>query len=82
VHRTGKKPKSIDIRPFVRGLEFLAADKTLRLWLRLGPSGQARPNEVLEQLYGVSGACFRVRREALLAENDLPASVLPELVKA
>lgn len=82
VQRNGKRPKSIDIRPFVRGLDFVVADKTLRMWLRLGPAGQARPTEVLEELYGVPGTCFRVRRAALLAEHEVPASHLAELVDA
>ncbi len=80
VQRTGRKAKSVDIRPFVRGLAFLPASDELRMWLRIGSSGQARPSEVLEALYGVPGACFRVRREQLTSENALPESVVSDLV--
>ncbi|UCE01420.1 MAG: TIGR03960 family B12-binding radical SAM protein [Candidatus Latescibacterota bacterium] len=80
VTRTGKKARTLDIRPFIRGLEYRPERRQLRLWLRLGDHGQARPREVLEALYGVSGACFRVRRESLLSEQD--TGVSPETVIA
>jgi radical SAM family uncharacterized protein/radical SAM-linked protein len=80
VTRTGKKARTLDIRPFIRRLEFHPERRQLRLWLRLGANGQARPREVLEALYGVSGECFRVRRESLLSEQD--AGVAPETVIA
>jgi radical SAM-linked protein len=71
VTRAGKKARTLDIRPFIRRLEFRAQSQHLHLWLHLGPNGQARAREVLEALYGVSGDCFRVRREALRSEQNV-----------
>jgi radical SAM-linked protein len=69
--------KTVDIRPFVQDIEFLPAESRVRLWLRLGSNGQARPQEVLQALYDAPGECFRIRRESLLPARDLaplPAS--------
>jgi radical SAM-linked protein len=81
VRRTAKgATKEIDIRPFVRAIDWLPESGEVRLLLRLGPQGQARPREVLEALYGVPGTCFRLRRQALFMERE-PAAVLePALV--
>ncbi len=62
--------KDVDIRPFVRALEYLPETAEVRLVLRLGSQGQAKPQEVLQELFGVPGTCFRMRRFALLAESD------------
>jgi radical SAM family uncharacterized protein/radical SAM-linked protein len=74
VQRADKGDKSVDIRPFIHDLGFLPASGELALWLRLGPLGQARPHEVLQALYGVPGACFRVRRVWLGSEKQLAAA--------
>jgi len=73
-----KRPsgKTVDIRPFIRGVEFRRESGQVRLWLRLGSDGQARPQEVLEALYGAPGTCFRIRREALHAARTLDAAAL------
>jgi len=81
VTRADKEGKSLDIRPFIRDLRYAADRGTVEMWLRLGSQGQARPQEVLEALYGVPGACFRLRRERIGAEQDI-APGLPALVPA
>jgi radical SAM family uncharacterized protein/radical SAM-linked protein len=70
--------KSIDIRPFIAAIEWLAAERQVRLVLRLGPRGQARPQEVLEALYGAPGTCFRLRRVRLEASADARVAARPE----
>ncbi len=74
VQRADKDDKSVDIRPFIHDLGFLPASGELVLWLRLGSQGQARPQEVLQALYGVPGACFRVRRVWLGAAQEVAAT--------
>ena len=70
--------KRLDIRPFVRSIDWLPEARELQLFLRLGPNGQARPQEALQALYGVPGSCFRLRRQALLVEPT-PAEPEPAL---
>ena len=70
--------KEIDIRPFIRGIDYLPDRGEQTLWLRLGPQGQARPQEVLELLHGVPGTCFRLRRQALLVEREPSSACIPE----
>jgi radical SAM-linked protein len=69
--RSEKPGKEVDIRPFVRTLCWEPESASLRLELRLGSQGQARPQEVLEALYGVPSGCFRLRRESLETEAVL-----------
>jgi hypothetical protein len=65
--------KVVDIRPFVAAISYLESARELQLVLRLGPNGHARPQEVLQALYGVPGTCFRLRRQALGVETRLAA---------
>jgi radical SAM-linked protein len=63
--RTKGTVKQIDIRPWVRELEYVPEAREVHLALGLGSQGQARPQEVLGALYGVPGTCFRLRRVGL-----------------
>jgi radical SAM-linked protein len=76
VVRADKEGKSVDVRPFIADVRFLAARGEVVLWLRLGSQGQARPQEVLEALYDVPGPCFRVRRVQLGAAATLAPAPL------
>jgi radical SAM-linked protein len=67
----GDVVKTVDIRPWVRGVEYLDGERALRLELRLGPQGQAKPQEVLSALYAVPGTCFRLCRTCLSVEREL-----------
>jgi radical SAM-linked protein len=76
VRQRGDTQKQIDLRPYVRGIEHRGQSDAsphgdVLLQLRLGSQGQARPQEVLHQLYGLAGECFRVQRLRLGAESAL-----------
>ena len=61
--------KTIDVRPWVREIEYRPESREVHLALGLGPQGQARPQEVLAAVYGLPGTCFRLRRVALSTER-------------
>jgi radical SAM family uncharacterized protein/radical SAM-linked protein len=70
--------KPVDVRPFVRALDWDVQRNELDVQLRIGPQGQARPQEIVQAVYGVPGSCFRYRRvelgvEASRAEGEAEA---------
>jgi radical SAM-linked protein len=78
VRRSKGIEKSIDIRPFVRSIEWRPQTRAVHMTLGLGPQGQARPQEVLEALYGAPAGCFRLRRMRLSARDGEPIDLRPE----
>ena len=74
--------KQLDIRPFIQGIEFQPAGHEVRLTLRLGSQGQAKPQEVLQQLYGVPGTCFRMQRVRLECGRDASVATQRETAAA
>ena len=85
VRQRGDMQKQIDLRPYVRSIEHRGQSDAsphgdVLLQLRLGSQGQARPQEVLHQLYGLAGECFRVQRVWLGSESALePAESVPAI---
>jgi radical SAM family uncharacterized protein/radical SAM-linked protein len=72
VSRTSKgRTKEIDLRQYVRDLQFDAPTGRVRMWLRLTSQGGARPQEIMHAVYGVAGTCFRFRRDGLHADSVL-----------
>jgi hypothetical protein len=77
VSRTSKgRTKELDVRQYVRSIEYRADRRETRLWLRLTSQGGARPQEIMHALYDVPGTCFRYRRDGLFSETaGLPAVI-------
>jgi radical SAM family uncharacterized protein/radical SAM-linked protein len=66
LRQSRKGDKEIDLRPFIADVSWIPESRQVRMLLRLGSQGQARPREVLEALYDVPGACFRLARQDLV----------------
>ncbi len=77
VSRTSKgRTKELDVRQYVRSVEYRFDRKEVRLWLRVTSQGGARPQEIMRALYDVPGTCFRYRREGLFSETaGTPAAI-------
>jgi len=78
VTRTVKgRTKELDVRSYVRDLDYVAGKAVVRMHLRLSSQGGARPQEITQALYGVPGTCFRYRRNGLYSEGVVAAVLEP-----
>ncbi|MCB9701478.1 MAG: TIGR03960 family B12-binding radical SAM protein [Myxococcales bacterium] len=68
--RGAPEVKVLDARPRIIDATIDADARLLRLRLKMGPDGGARPREVVEALVGEAIADHRFTRERLLAEVD------------
>ena len=77
VSRTSKgRIKDVDLRPYVRRIEYRSDRREVGLSLRVTSQGGARPQEIMQVLYGVPGTCFRYRRDGLYSETaGTPAAI-------